>query len=107
MLSCGTGAADAQGNFKFNWDLLADKLALWQKHGFRGPIVMGISTEPVYSKYMKERYGSHLRGIKDPPEEFSREITALVKAIEDERRKRGWPEFLIYPVDEPAPTRRR
>ena len=102
VLSCGTGAADAPGTFKFNWALLADKLALCQKHCFRGPIVMGISTEPVYSKYMKERYGSHLRGIKDPPEEFSREITALVKAIEDERRKRGWPEFLIYPVDEPS-----
>jgi hypothetical protein len=40
--------------------------------------------------------------VKDPPEEFSREITALVKAIEAERRKRGWPEFLIYPVDEPS-----
>lgn len=102
VLSCGAGAADAQGNFRFNWELLADKLALWQKHGFRGPIVMGISTESVYSKYMKERYGSHLRGVKDPPEEFSREITAMVKAIEAERQKRGWPEFLYYPVDEPS-----
>lgn len=102
VLSCGSGAADAQGNFKFNWDLLADKLALWNKFGFRGPIVMSISTESVYSKYMRERYGSHLRGVKDPPEEFSRELTALVKAIEAERRKRGWPEFLIYPVDEPS-----
>jgi hypothetical protein len=102
VLSCGSGPADAQGNFKFNWDLLADKLALWNKFSFRGPIVMSISTESVYSKFMKERYGSHLRGVKDPPEEFSREITALVKAIQAERRKRGWPEFLIYPVDEPS-----
>lgn len=102
VLSAGVGAADAQGNFRFNWDLLADKLALWQKHGFRGPIVMSIGTESVYAKYTKDRYGSHLRGVKDPPEEFSREMTAMVSAIEAERQKRGWPEFLYYPVDEPS-----
>ena len=102
VLSCGGSPADAQGKFRFNWDLLAEKLDLWQKHGFRGPIVMGISTEGIYAKYMKERYGSHLRGVKDPPEEFGREITAMVKAIEAERQKRGWPEFLYYPVDEPS-----
>ena len=102
VLSCGAGAADTQGNFRFNWDLLADKLALWQKHGFCGPIVMGIGTESVYAKHLKERYGSHLRGVKDPPEDFCREITAMVKAIEAERQRRGWPEFLFYPVDEPS-----
>ena len=51
---------------------------------------------------MKERYGSHLRGVKDPPEEFEREMTVMVKAIDAERQKRGWPEFLYYPVDEPG-----
>lgn len=102
VLSCGSGTADTQGNFKFNWELMADKMALWKKHGFQAPIVMGISTEGVYTKYIKERYGSHLRGVKDPPVEFSREITAMVKAIEAERKKRGWPEFLYYPVDEPS-----
>lgn len=102
VLSCGAGAADAQGKFRFNWDLLADKLALWQKHGFRGPIVMSIGTESVYVKYMKEPYGSHLRGVQDPPEAFSGEITSMVKAIEAERQQRGWPEFLYYPVDEPG-----
>jgi len=102
VLSCGTPPADAQGNFRFNWDLLADKLALWKKYHFTGPIAMQISTEGVYAKYTHERYGSHLRGVKDPPDEFGREMTAMVKAIEAERRKRGWPEFLYYPVDEPA-----
>ncbi len=63
---------------------------------------MHISTDGVYAKYMKERYGSHLRGVKDPPEEFGRELTAMVSAIEAERTKRGWPEFLYYPVDEPS-----
>lgn len=100
--SCGSSAADAQGNFTFNFDLLADKLALWKKHNFTGPIVMSISTESVYFKYMKERYGSHLRGVKEPPDAFAAEITAMVRAIEAERVKRGWPEFLYYPVDEPS-----
>ena len=102
VLSCWCAPADAQGNFKFDWELLANKISLWKKYGFQGPIVMHISTDGVYAKYMKERYGSHLRGVKDPPDEFGREITAMVKAIEAERQRRGWPEFLYYPVDEPS-----
>ena len=102
VLSCWSAPADAAGNFKFDWELLADKIALWRKYDFRGPIVMHVSTDGIYAKYMKQRYGSHLRGVKDPPEEFGREITAMVKAIEAERQKRGWPEFLYYPVDEPS-----
>jgi hypothetical protein len=63
---------------------------------------MGINTDGVYEKYMGERFGSHLRGVKDPPEAFSRELTAMVRAIEAERKARGWPEFLYYPIDEPS-----
>jgi glycosyl hydrolase family 123 len=101
-LSCSSPPADAEGRFKFNWDLLAAKLDLWRKHDFRGPVVMSFSTEGVYEKHTKQRYGSHLRGVKDPPEAFSTEITAMVRAIEAERKGRGWPEFLYYPVDEPS-----
>ncbi len=102
VLSCWCPPADAQGNFKFDAELLADKIALWRKYDFRGPIVLQISTEGIYTKHMKEHYGSHLRGVKDPPEEFAREMTAMVKAIDAERQKHGWPEFLYYPVDEPS-----
>ncbi|MBI5693616.1 MAG: hypothetical protein HZC55_26365 [Verrucomicrobia bacterium] len=102
VLSLGGRAADAQGNFSFNWDLLAEKLALWAKHGFTGPVVLGIPTESVYEKHTRHRYGSHLREVRDPPAEFEAEITAMVRSIEAERRRRGWPEFLIYPVDEPS-----
>lgn len=101
-LSCSSPPADAQGRFKFDWDLLAAKLDLWQRHGFRGPIVMSINTGGIYAKHVKEAYGSHLRGVKDPPPAFSEEITALVRTIETERVRRGWPEFLYYPVDEPS-----
>ncbi len=102
VLSVSTRPADAQGNFSFNWDLLAAKLALWTKFAFVGPVVMGIPTEAVYEKYLKERPGAHLSGVKDPPDEFGRELTALVKAVEAERMRRGWPEFLYYPIDEPS-----
>lgn len=101
-LSASARPADAQGNFSFNWDLLAAKLELWKKYSFRGPIVMSVPTESIYEKYLHDRPGSHLRGVKDPPAEFERELTALVKAIEVERRRRGWPEFLYYPIDEPG-----
>ena len=102
VLNVSSRAADAQGNFTFNWDLLAAKLALWKKFAFTGPVVMGIPTETVYEKYLHDRPGGHLQGVKDPPEAFEREITALVKVVEAERQRRGWPEFLYYPIDEPA-----
>lgn len=102
VLSVYTPPADAAGNFAFRWEPLAEKLDLWKKHGFVGPVVMGINTDGVYERHMKERYGSHLRGVKAPPPAFSEEITRMVRAIEAERAARGWPEFLYYPVDEPG-----
>lgn len=101
VLNVWCRGADAQGHFNINWDLLAAKIELWRKHQFVGPIAMEISAGEVYEKYMKERVGSHLKGVKNPPPEFEQEITALVKTIETERQKRGWPEFLYYPYDEP------
>jgi hypothetical protein len=102
VLNLGGRAANAEGDFGFNWELLADKLALGKRHGFVGPIVLGIPTEAVYEKYLHARPGSHLRGIKDPPAAFETEITAMARVIEAERRRRDWPEFLLYPVDEPS-----
>jgi hypothetical protein len=102
VLSLWSPPADEQGRFKLDWDLLAAKLDLWRKYHFRGPIVMGINTEGVYEKYMGKRPGEHLRGVQDPPAAFSRELTAMVKAIEAGRKARGWPEFLYYPIDEPS-----
>lgn len=101
-MSFGGQAADAQGNFNFNLDIMTEKMALWKKYNFQGPVVMSISAERIYEKHMKERYGSHLLNLKIPPEAFGREVTAMVRAIETERKKNGWPEFLYYPVDEPG-----
>jgi hypothetical protein len=58
--------------------------------------------EGIYRKYVGEGYGTHLRAVKAPPPEFAAEVTAAVAEIERERKARGWPEFLYYPVDEPG-----
>jgi hypothetical protein len=102
VLSAGVSPTDTEGKFEFHWDLLAAKLELWKKYQFRGPIVMGVDARGIYAKYMHEMPGAHLRSVKDPPDAFGRELTAMVRAIEDERRKRDWPEFLYYPIDEPS-----
>ncbi len=101
-LSAWCPPADEDGNFAFNFDLLAEKLSLWRKYDFKPPIVMGINTGGVYRKHMGESYGSHLRTVKDPPQAFCDELTAMVKTLEAERKQRGWPEFLYYPIDEPG-----
>jgi hypothetical protein len=95
-------AADKDGKFNFNYELLARKIDLFEKHGFEPPIVMGFNVGEIYRKHMGESYGSHLRGIKEPPPEFAAEVTAAVAEIERERKARGWPEFLYYPIDEPS-----
>lgn len=101
MLNTWCRGADENGDFHFNWELLGQKIDMWRKFGFVGPIVMGISTDEIYAKYMKEHFGSHLKGVKDPPPAFEQEMTSLVRGLEGERVKRGWPEFLYYPYDEP------
>ena len=102
VLSCWSRAADEEGRFSFNFDLLAQKLELWDEYGFTPPVVMGFNVQEIYRKYMKEGPGSHLKFVKAPPAEFAAEVTAAVAEIERERKARGWPEFLYYPIDEPG-----
>jgi hypothetical protein len=94
--------ADAQGKFNIDWSLLEEKMALWKKYNFKGPIAFSINTIGIYEKYMGERYGAHMLNIKIPPKGFSDEVTAMVKVMIAEQRKRGWPEFVLYPMDEPG-----
>ncbi|MCX7007154.1 MAG: hypothetical protein NTY53_07885, partial [Kiritimatiellaeota bacterium] len=94
--------ADKDGKFDLKWDTLAAQLALWKKYGFTGPVALEINSGGVYQKYTHETFGSHMRNVKDPPEEFCREMTAMVCAIESGRKQRGWPEFIYYPIDEPG-----
>lgn len=103
-LSCWFREADEQGNFDTAdaFARLDTKLKLAERFGFQPPFVMGFNTGGIYYKHMKERFGSHLSGVKAPPEAFFAEITAMVRTIEEERKRRGWPDFVYYPIDEPS-----
>ncbi|MCF6177000.1 MAG: T9SS type A sorting domain-containing protein [Victivallaceae bacterium] len=68
------------------------------------PITMGHIIGPLYNKYTKARRASHWRITKMPPPAFYRELTQLVKTLEQERKKRGWPEFIYCPLDEVSPS---
>lgn len=103
-MECWSPAADANGRFDMAeaFRRLESELAMAQRFGFQRPYVMSISTESVYQKYMKQGLKSHLKGVQMPPDAFFDEITAMVAAIEQERRRRGWPEFVYQPYDEPG-----
>lgn len=88
--------------FNFNFDLFQKKLDLWRKYGFQGPIVVSVNAGGVYRKYAGKELGSHIADAAAPPPEYGAELTRMCRAIETERQKRGWPEFLYYPIDEPG-----
>jgi len=104
-LSCWTEAADEEGEFRYLDESLGRieaQLEIAGRYGFRGPYVLGMSIETIYEKYMGESLRSHLAGVKMPPEPFFAEVMALTRAIEAERKRRGLPEFLYQPFDEPG-----
>ncbi len=95
-------STSADGRISFDFDAFQEEVDLRNELGFGSPIVLSIPTGSVYRKHVGESYGSHLRNVEYPPEAFFDEMTMLVEQIERERKKRGWPEFLYYPVDEPS-----
>ncbi|MEN6640816.1 MAG: hypothetical protein ABFE08_00075 [Armatimonadia bacterium] len=90
------------GVFAFNFDLMQTKIDRWRKYNCKFPLVVGISAGAVYKKYTGDDLGSHIGNVKLPPPEYAEELSRMVKAIETERVKRGWPDFLYYPIDEPS-----
>ena len=93
---------EKDGQFQFNFDLMQTKIDRWKQYGFKGPIVMGVNAGGIFRKYTGKDLGSHIADAAPPPPEYGAELTRMCKAIEAERVKRGWPEFLYYPVDEPG-----
>ena len=95
------------GSWKGNrWLLAFDRLQrdidLYRKVGFDKPIVCSFPCGSLYGKHMKADMGSHLSQVRMPPDAFFSELTAMVRDIEEEARRRQWPELLYYPVDEPS-----
>lgn len=90
------------GRFSFNFDLFQQKVDTWRRFGLKGPFVVGVNAAGIYRKYTGEDLGSHIRDAAPPPPEYAEELAAMCRAIEAERVRRGWPQFLYYPIDEPG-----
>jgi hypothetical protein len=65
-------------------------------------VVIHVSAGTIYTNLTKESLGSHISNAKAPPPEYGVQLTEMCRQIEAERVKRGWPEFLYYPIDEPG-----
>lgn len=90
------------GKFTFDFDLMQTKVDRWRKAGFVGPVVVHVNAETIYSTLTKKSLGSHIVSAEPPPPEYATQLTEMCRELEAERVKRGWPEFLYYPVDEPG-----
>ncbi|MDD2600414.1 MAG: hypothetical protein PHO37_14525 [Kiritimatiellae bacterium] len=89
-------------DWRFQFDWLQRDIDLARSVGFDKPIVCSFPFGALYYKYMKASTGSHLAQVQMPPDAFFDELTAMVRTIEAEARRRQWPELLYYPVDEPS-----
>jgi len=96
---------DEKGQWTVDGDRAEAVFALDRKYGLLDyPLVMGYPVSLPYAKLVdRGGMGSHLRNIKaDVPQAYFDEVTRMTQALENERRRRGWPEFLYYPIDEPS-----
>lgn len=78
--------------------------------GMRGPIPLagGNAISHIYRKTTPGgQRGSHWKISKMPPEEFYNEVTRMFKALEAERRAKGWPELICCPLDEVSASRKQ
>ncbi len=98
----GLGGFFKDGKCLFQFDRLQRDIDLYRSVGFDKPVVCSFPCESLYRKHMKAGMGSHLGQIQMPPDAFFEELTAMVRTIEAEARRRQWPELLYYPVDEPS-----
>ena len=92
------------GRIILDFDLMQKQVDLMRKYGMgKFPIPCGMGTSSLYSYYMnKALMGSHITKVKMPPKKYFDDITLITQMIENEARRRGWPELLYYPVDEPS-----
>lgn len=91
------------GKLNISFDYMQKQIDLMRKYGmgrFAIPCIMG--TASLYNYYMKARVGVHLSEVRMPPKKFFDDLTAITQLIENEARRRGWPEILYYPIDEPS-----
>jgi hypothetical protein len=98
-------ARDDEGRWTIDGEETERRLAVDRKYGLADrPLVVSFAVEHWYRKLVDPQgLGSHLRLVRsDVPDSFFAEVTRMVEVIEQERKRRGWPEFLYYPIDEPS-----
>lgn len=96
---------DEQGHWSIDGEETERRISLDRKFGLAGkPLIVHFPVEHWYSRLVDRRgLGSHLRLVRPGvPESFFAEVTKMVQVIEGERKRRHWPEFLYYPIDEPS-----
>jgi len=96
---------DERGHWTMDAAETERRIALDHKYGLADkPLVVSFPVGWWYSKLVDEKgLGSHLRLVRaDVPATFFDEVTRMVEAIEREKKKYDWPEFLYYPIDEPS-----
>ncbi|MFH1265373.1 MAG: glycoside hydrolase domain-containing protein [Planctomycetota bacterium] len=96
---------DDEGHWTMDGAETERRIALDRKYGLADrPLVASFPVSWWYSKLVDGKgLGSHLRLVRaDVPESFFDEVTRMVEAIEQEKKKYDWPELLYYPIDEPS-----
>lgn len=96
---------ESDGRWTADCEQAEQTITLDRKYGLANfPQVMGFPATSYYTVMVdRDGPGSHLRKMRaDVPQSYFEEVTKMVQAIERERKARGWPEFLYYPVDEPS-----
>lgn len=100
------GKKNESGDFEPHFDDLASLIDVGRRAGFSDrpmPLQLLNPVNLYFEKYGIEKPGTHLKGVKMPPQAYFDDVTKLIERIEAERTRRGWPEFLYYPLDEPEP----
>jgi hypothetical protein len=94
------------GDLEPNFDELALQIDVARRAGLSDrPVPLYMWSLILYfDKYNIPRPGVHCKDVKMPPQAFFDDITKLIARVEAERKLRGWPEFLYYPLDEPEPS---
>ncbi len=96
---------DEEGNWTIDGTETERRIALDRKYGMADkPLIVHFPVSTPYAKLVDKRgMGSHLRLLpEEVPQAYFDEVTKMVAVIEKERKKRNWPEFLYYPIDEPS-----
>jgi len=94
------------GRWAASLDSAEREFDMARRHGlFDGdkPVVnyFNYSVGKRFRHYTGKSMTKHIYGLTMPPQAFFDEVTKMVEAFQGERKRRGLPEILYYPIDEP------